>query len=133
MADRLETFRGIPLFAGLPDSTLSAIIDVATEFDAPANQVLVQPGLEGSGMFVLEEGSVLVESHGQKIRLGPGEFFGEMALLTEGERTARVRTETDVRCLAIARTDFERLIEADPRIAVPMLRVLARRLAEQMR
>jgi CRP-like cAMP-binding protein len=82
-------------------------------------------------MFAITEGQARVERRGGSTRtLGPGECFGELALLTpEGERTARVRAETDLRCLAIAREDFRELLEREPRIALSLLGVLAARLA----
>jgi voltage-gated potassium channel len=130
--DRLRT---IPLFAELDDNTLLAIADIASEVEVPAGQVMIRPYDPGLGMFVVEEGRVVVElSHGREVELGPGEFFGELALLIpEGVRAARVRAETDVRCLAIGRDDFAGLLDTEPSIAVAMLPVLARRLSEELR
>lgn len=103
---------------------------MASGFEAPANQVIVEKGHVGTGMFILEDGEVVVELPGREVRLGPGEYFGEMALLSEhGRRTARVRTATTIRCLAISRMDFTQLLEEQPRLGLVMLRVLARRLA----
>ena len=69
-------------------------------------------------MFVLEEGEAIVEAPEGTRQLGPGDIFGERALLGEGiERSARVRAQTDVRCLAIARPEIERLLAEDPRVA----------------
>jgi len=123
--------RAIPIFAGLDDSAIALLGTVVTEFEAPAGHVLTQPGQEGSGMFVLEEGTVTVELlGGATISLRPGEFFGELAILASGvTRTARVQAATPVRCLAIARRDFAAILEAEPDIAVAMLPVLARRIA----
>lgn len=130
--DRLRT---IPLFAELDDNTLLAIAEIASEVEVPAGQVMIRPYDPGLGMFVVEEGRVVVElSHGREVELGPGEFFGELALLIpEGVRAARVRAETDVRCLAIGRDDFAGLLDTEPSIAVAMLPVLARRLSEELR
>lgn len=126
--------RAIPLFAELDDGALAQVADLATEFEAEAGHVLVQPGTSGAGMFVLEEGTVEVELPGRRVRLGPGEFFGELAILHDGmARTARVRAKTHVRCLAISRADFARLLDEQPRIAVSMLPILARRLADEIR
>ncbi|MBI3647721.1 MAG: cyclic nucleotide-binding domain-containing protein [Actinobacteria bacterium] len=126
-----EKLRSIPLFAGLDDDALALIASRVTEFEAGAGHVLVERGQEGAGMFVLEEGSVIVElPGGRTVEQGPGEFFGELALLGGGPRAARVRAATPVRCLAIGRTDFAALLHEEPRIAVAMLPVLARRLAE---
>lgn len=87
--------------------------------------------MAGSGLFVIEEGAVTVEVPGHSYDLGPGEFFGELALLTDHPRAARVRAKTAVRCLALARHDFERILEAEPKLAVAMLRTVARRLVDQ--
>ena len=103
---------------------------MATEFEAPANLVLIERGQVGAGMFILKEGEVVVELKNGEVHLGPGEYFGEMALLSEGgRRTARVRTVTPVRCLAIGRADFTALLHDEPRLGLVMLPILARRLA----
>jgi len=130
-----ERLRTIPLFADLDDDTIMAIADIATEVLVPAGQVMIRPYDPGLGMFIVEDGTVVVELGGDReVMLGPGEFFGELALLIpEGVRAARVRAETDVRCLAIGRDDFAGLLDTEPSIAVAMLPVLARRLSEEIR
>jgi CRP-like cAMP-binding protein len=130
-----ERLRTIPLFADLDDDTIMAIADIATEVLVPAGQVMIRPYDPGLGMFIVEDGTVVVELGGDReVVLGPGEFFGELALLIpEGVRAARVRAETDVRCLALGRDDFAGLLDTEPSIAVAMLPVLARRLSEEIR
>jgi CRP-like cAMP-binding protein len=113
-----ERLGAIPLFAGLSDEQLDRLVAATSEFDAPAGQALIERGKPGSGIFVLEEGKAVVEAPEGTRELGPGDVFGERALLGEDiERTARVRAETDVSCLAIARIELERLLEEDPRVA----------------
>lgn len=115
MRDRL---RALPLFADLDEAQLARLADATSEFEAPAGRALIERGRPGSGMFVLEEGQAIVEAPEGTRELGPGDVFGERALLGEEvERTARVRAETDVRCLAIARPELERLLAEDPRVA----------------
>jgi voltage-gated potassium channel len=127
----VEKLRGIPLFADLSERALARIAELATEFEEPAGWVLVEVGQPGSGMFVLEEGTVAVElPDGRTKELGPGDFFGELAILTDHPRNARVRARTPVRCLAISRTDFRKLLEEEPEIGVAMLPRLAKRLEE---
>ena len=129
----VDTLREIPLFAALSDDALERVAAIAAELDYPAGLTLAQADDAGSGMFVVEEGTVVVEARGQTIELGPGEFFGELSLLApDAHRVARVRAGTDVRCLAISRTDFTELLEAEPRLALAMLPVLAKRLADAM-
>jgi CRP-like cAMP-binding protein len=128
--DPLARLRGLPLFAGLSDEVLRRILERAVELEVPAGQTLARADDPGAGMFVIEEGTVVVEARGQvEIELGPGEFVGELALLVpEARRAARVRAKSRVRCLALSRADFEELLEEEPRIAVSMLPVVARRL-----
>lgn len=115
MRDRL---RALPIFEDLDDAQLERLASATSEFEAPAGQALIERGRPGSGMFVLEEGQAVVEAPEGKRQLGPGDIFGERALLGEDiERTARVRAQTDVRCLAIARPEIERLLAEDPRLA----------------
>ena len=84
-------------------------------------------------MFVVEEGTVVVETPGHTIDLGRGEFVGELSLLVpESTRVARVRAKTPVRCLALSRATFEDLLESEPRFAVTMLRLVAQRLWKVM-
>ena len=128
---RLEHLRQIPLFAELSTGALERILDHATEFEARHGHVLVQPDQPGAGLFVIEEGTATVELKDRKIELGPGEFFGELALLDErATHTGRVcASSTQLRLLAIARDDFDELLGAEPKLAVAMLKALAHRLA----
>ena len=129
-----ERLRRLPLFAGLDDESLARVAAIATELDCPAGTVLAQADDAGSGMYVVEEGTVVVEARGGfRAELGEGEFVGELTLLgQDAQRVARVRAATDARCLAIGREDFAALLDQEPRIALAMLPVLARRLVAAM-
>ena len=123
MRDRLAA---LLLFAGIDDAQLDRLAAATTEFEAPAGQALIERGRVGSGMFVLEEGQAIVEAPEGTRELGPGDIFGERALLGEDiERTARVRAQTNVRCLAIARPEIERLLAEDPRVAARLAQLSA--------
>jgi CRP-like cAMP-binding protein len=126
-----ESLRSIPMFAELDDVGLWHVSQLATEVTLPPGHVLMQPGTEGSGMFVILDGCVQVELPGSTaITCERGEFIGELSLLVDGlEHTGRVRSTTEIRCLAISRDDFAELLKDYPQIAVPMLTVLAQRLA----
>jgi CRP/FNR family cyclic AMP-dependent transcriptional regulator len=114
----LERLRALPLFADVDDAQLERLAAGMSEFDAPAGQLLIERGKAGSGMFVLEQGQAVVEAPEGKRHIGPGDVFGERALLGDDiQRTARVRAETDVRCLAISRPEIERLLAEDPSVA----------------
>jgi CRP-like cAMP-binding protein len=115
MRDRL---RAAPLFADLDEEHLEKLAGATSEFQAPAGQALIERGRPGSGLLVLEEGAAIVEAPEGRRQLGPGDVFGERALLGEDvSRTARVRAQTDVRCLAIARPELERLLAEFPQLA----------------
>jgi CRP-like cAMP-binding protein len=126
----IAVLKRIPLFEGIDDAGLDVIARLATDFEAPAGRVLAEVGQPGTGLFVIEEGTVEVDlPDGGTVDLGPGDFFGEVALLTDAPRNARVRAKTAVRCLAIERHVFDLLLDAQPTIAVKMLPVVARRLS----
>ena len=115
MRDRL---RALPLFADLDDEQIDMLAAATTELVAPAGRTLITRGEAGSGLFVLEEGTAIVESPDGQHELGPGDVFGERSLVGDDiRRTARVRAQTDVRCLAIARAEIEKAIGANSRLA----------------
>jgi voltage-gated potassium channel len=132
--DRLARLRSVPLFAGMSDAGLERVLSAAGEHEVPAGYVLIQPDQPGAGLFIIEEGTVLVERPSGTIELGAGEFLGELALLFDGAvHSVRVQAATPVRILALARDDVTDLIESEPQVALSMLRVLARRLWEATR
>ncbi len=126
MADRLCT---VPLFKDLDRDHLKAVSQLVEEFEVEAGYVLMHAGDVGSGMFLIEEGTVTVSVPNREIELGPGEIVGELALLDErAKHVSRVRTKTPVKGYAISRDAFNQLLHDEPKIALPMLRVLASRL-----
>lgn len=131
MSDAIaERIRRVPLFATLDHADLADVAALAAEFEAPKGQVLVEYGQPGTGVFVIEEGTVRVDRpHGEHVDYGPGSFFGELAVLADVPRTARVSAISDLRCLAISRNDLMDLLDRKPGVAVAMLREVARRLA----
>jgi CRP-like cAMP-binding protein len=132
--DQLARLRAVPAFAGLGDVALTRVARASIEVTCAAGQVLARADDPGAGMFMVEEGTVVVEAPGRTIELGPGEVFGELSLLVpESTRVARVRATTPVRCLALDRGTFEKLLDTEPAFAQAMLRVVARRLWDVMR
>ena len=132
MADeRVEGLRRISLFADLGDGELERLAQATKEVEVPAGQLLVQPGMKGTGMFFICDGTVVVETKRDQIELGPGEFFGELALMSaDATRTARVRAKTPARCLALDREGFRELVTANPEVAASLLEAALNRLAE---
>jgi CRP/FNR family cyclic AMP-dependent transcriptional regulator len=128
-----DELRDIPLFSHVSDAGLERLAGCAAELERAPGQVLALPGDPGSGMFVLLEGKVTIEARGGVFELGPGDFFGELALLNPGgDRVARVRAATKVRCLGVPRDDALAVIETEPTVALAMLREMARRLSDAM-
>jgi CRP/FNR family cyclic AMP-dependent transcriptional regulator len=131
VSDTVELVRKVPMFAELDDDEMTWVADLATEFEVPAGFVLLERGQPGSGMFIVIDGTVTVELPQGPVELGPGEFVGELPLLADGiTRVARVRATTPVKGLAISRMALSELLRREPRVAVRMLPVLSRRLAE---
>ena len=127
----IDSLRGQALFADLDDLALAHIANVATPLEVDAGYVLIDAGQEGTGLFILQDGSVTVEIGSRSIECFAGEFIGKLSLLVDGlVHTGRVRAATPLKCLAINRLDFDRLLHDEPQIAINMLRALARRLAE---
>ena len=100
----------LPLFAQLDNDALAAVAQHVYEVEARAGQVLIEIGQPGAGMFVLEEGELEVQlPTGETVTLSkPGEFVGDLALLTDEPHVARVRAHTEVRCLAISAAGLHR-------------------------
>ncbi len=127
-----DELRAIPLFDGVSESALERLAASAAEIECEPGQVLALPGDAGSGMYVILDGAVSVEMRGGfHTELGPGNFFGEIALLVPASgRVARVRAATAARCLSVPREEFLALVESEPTLALQMLRELARRLSD---
>jgi CRP-like cAMP-binding protein len=97
---------------------LQRLHECGTESELPAGRVLIERGQWGSGLFLILEGTVLVEAPEGERELGAGTVVGERALFSaDGLRTARVRTTTPVRVIAIDRVTFDGLCADDPALA----------------
>jgi CRP-like cAMP-binding protein len=128
---RVEALRRVALFSQLGDDELQCVAEAVNEVEIPAQQLLVQPGTAGTGMFFICDGTAVVETKRDEIELGPGQFFGELALISEdATRTARVRAKTDLRCLALDRASFRELVSEHPEVAASLLEIALGRLAE---
>jgi CRP-like cAMP-binding protein len=126
-----DLLRRSPLFAGFDDETLERLAAPFSEVEFPANQVLIEPRMPGAGLFVICDGTVVVEAHEVQRELGPGEVVGEISLVEEdGLRRARVVAKTPVRCLALDRTEFEQMLEGEPELAASMRELARERLSE---
>lgn len=128
---KIERLEDIPLFEGCTRRQLRAVARIADVLEVPADTVLTRAGQPGEAFFLILDGRVRVEVPGRKrVRMGPGEFFGEMSLLDGGPRTATVAADTAVRVLVIARPDFSLLLTKVPDLMRNLLVVLTRRLRQ---
>jgi MFS family permease len=104
---RLDLLRAVPIFAPLPEPTLEQLALGLEKVAAPAGATIFRQGDDGDRFYVVDEGMVEVHLHGRPpSELGPGEFFGEIALMREVPRTATVCARTDVRLYALHRNAF---------------------------
>ena len=108
----------IPLFEGLPADELERIAGWLEPIDVPADWHLLNQGSYPDGFFVVLEGTVRIERNGEPVaELGPGEFFGEIALLEDNKRTASVATATRVRAAVMDQSDFFEMTAQIPAIS----------------
>jgi CRP/FNR family cyclic AMP-dependent transcriptional regulator len=127
---KIDLIKRVPLFSGASKSELAQIAAIADEVDLPADKTLITEGDTGREFFALIEGTADVTQGGRKIRtMGPGDFFGEIALISKAPRTATIVTTSPVRALVITDRAFRQLLEQSPEIALTVLTALAERLA----
>jgi CRP/FNR family transcriptional regulator, cyclic AMP receptor protein len=126
-----EMLSTVPLFSGLERRDLERIADSFKQRDYSAGDTIASEGSGGAGFFVIGEGTAKVTVHGDdRATLGPGDYFGEIALLDEGARTATVTAETDMTAYAMTFWEFRPIVENDSRIAWKLVQALAHRLRE---
>jgi len=127
--DWLDTLAEVPLFEGLPKRHLRRIAKLAHIRRFASGSVMVRAGDSGRSFYVLLDGNAKVVRTGARSRrLGPGDYFGEMALLDDAPRSADVSADGEVLALTIDRPGFTKLLRAEPAIAQALLRTLAARL-----
>ena len=132
--EKVALLKRIPLFAECSKAELIEVAISADEREAREGDVLAEEGQRGRQFFVLVEGAVAVRRGGRKLAdLGPGDWFGEMAILRYKPRTATVTATSPVRVLVISDRDFRRVVETMPRIALKVLGSVAQRLEHDAR
>jgi CRP-like cAMP-binding protein len=96
-----------------------------------AGQPVATEGEGGAGFFVIESGEASVTVHGdERGRLGPGDYFGDVAMIDQGDRTASIKAESELKCYGLTFWDFRPIVENEPRIAWPLLQAMAKRLRD---
>jgi CRP/FNR family cyclic AMP-dependent transcriptional regulator len=132
--EKVELLKRTALFAHCTKAELIEVALSADEREAAEGDRLTEEGRRGREFFVLVEGAVAVRGGGRKLAdLGPGDWFGEIAILTYRPRTATVTAISPVRLLVISDGAFRRVVETTPRIALSVLRSVAERLEHDAR
>ena len=123
-----KTLAKIPLFKECTKKELQAVSRLVTPINVKAGKVLTKEGEAGREFMIIASGSASVRRKGRKIAtLGPGDFFGELALLAGVPRTATVIAESDMIVEALNRAEFATLLDESPSIARKVLSAVARR------
>lgn len=122
----------LPLFEGISEDSLARLTAVVGEQDFAGGQFIVRQGQVGTGLYVLLAGSVTVERGSDELAvLGPGDFFGELAVIDQRPRGASVKAIEPTRCLALASWDLLDLLERDPKLSLNLIRGLVARIRSQ--
>jgi CRP/FNR family transcriptional regulator len=132
MADELvESLKRVPIFAGVRDKELGRLVKAMRDSRFNEGEVITTEGRSGVGFFLIEDGNATVSLRGEIVRtLGPGDHFGEIALIDEGPRSATVTASTDLRCRGLAAWEFKSFVQEHPEVAWPLLETLASRLRD---
>jgi CRP-like cAMP-binding protein len=130
-SEHLEALRAAPLFSLLSDRELRTVLRSAHAEQFPSGATVIREHEQGKGFFVVTDGTATVMLDGTQLAtLGPGSYFGEMAVIDGGPRTATIAAQTQVSTLVISPRAFTRLIDREPMIAQSIYLELSRRLKE---
>jgi CRP/FNR family cyclic AMP-dependent transcriptional regulator len=127
--DKIERLEEVGLLSGCTRRQLRAIARISEVIEVAEGTVLALSGQPGEEFFLILDGSARVDiSSRKRIRLEPGQYFGEMSLLDGGPRSATVIAETPLRLLVIKRRDFTTLLREAPEVTQSLLTTLSRRV-----
>lgn len=131
MADVVESLSRVPLFSGVDREKLARLADQMAERSFSKGESATEEGGGGAAFWVIEDGEATVSVKGEVVRtIGAGDYFGEIALLDEGVRSATVTAATDLRCRGMAPWEFRAFVDENPDAAWAVMRALAVRLRE---
>ncbi|MBV8387657.1 MAG: cyclic nucleotide-binding domain-containing protein [Acidimicrobiia bacterium] len=127
----LDHLAKVPLFSACSKKELQTIARAADDVEVPAGKVLVEEGKPGHEFFLIINGTASVK-RGKKeiVKLGPGQYFGELALLDRGPRSASVVAKDDMELLVLGQREFAGVIDEVPTLAHKLLTSMAQRLRE---
>jgi CRP/FNR family transcriptional regulator, cyclic AMP receptor protein len=130
--EKVELIKRVPLFSNCSKRELDQIAHIADEIDLREGKEMTREGSRGREFFVLLEGNADVTKNGRRVnQLTAGDFFGEIALVSDSPRTATVTATSPVRALVVTDRAFRRLLDGSPEIQRKVLMALAERLAPE--
>jgi CRP/FNR family cyclic AMP-dependent transcriptional regulator len=125
--EAVPLLKRVPIFHGLDDRELERIADSLKERTFRSGDQVTTEGQGGIGFFVISAGEAKVSIGGEeRRRLGAGDYFGEVALLTDSPRTATIVAETDLHCFGMTSWDFKPLVESHSSIAWKLLQAMSK-------
>jgi CRP-like cAMP-binding protein len=124
--DWSEVLGALPLFSRVPKRHVRAIAKLAWRVDHAPGEVIVQAGDRGNSMYLMLEGRARVVGKSRILR--PGDFFGEMALIDGGPRSATIIAASDVRVMMLQRQTFLKALKQNPQISLAIMETLAERV-----
>ena len=133
MTSPQEVLAGVPLFSVLPKQEVAKLARKANELTVPAGTVVTDVDRAGVSFGVIVDGHAAVSVHGQPVRvLGPGDYFGEMALIYQPSRhsSAKITAKTELRCLMFAKWDFRPFAMSHPQTVWALLEMMAQRVRD---
>jgi CRP-like cAMP-binding protein len=126
-----EHIAAVPMFYGSTRRELQAISRLATEIEVAAGKTLTEEGKPGQEFMIVLSGTAVATKRGKQVAtFGPGDYFGEIALLDPGLRTATVVAETPMTVVVVGQQEFGAILDEVPALAHKVMRGLARRLRE---
>jgi CRP/FNR family cyclic AMP-dependent transcriptional regulator len=129
---KIDLIRKVPLFARCSRAELKEIALLADEIDLHEGKEMTREGAPGREFFVLLDGTAEVKKNRRRVNtLGPGDFFGEIALVSREPRTATVIATSPVRALVITDRSFRRLLDDAPQVQTKVMEAMAQRLAPE--
>ena len=129
---KIDLIRKVPLFARCSRAELKEIALLADEIDLHEGTEMTREGAPGREFFVLLDGTADVKKNKRRVNtLGPGDFFGEIALVSREPRTATVIATSPVRALVITDRSFRRLLDDAPQVQTKVMEAMAQRLAPE--
>jgi CRP/FNR family transcriptional regulator, cyclic AMP receptor protein len=123
----VDLLKRVPIFSDLDRKELDRVANSMKERTFRAGDTVTAEGQTGVGFFVIESGEAKVTVGGEdRRRLGPGDYFGEVALLNASARTATIKAETDLKCYGMTSWEFRPLVETHGSIAWKLLQVMSK-------